>query len=222
MNDFELGRFLNSLNRQELATREHMLDHGQLGSETTSPATTGNSHHPAHFEATDPVSALASKTRADEGPSDTSKIDTEINGDRTAPISDHHLPSTLHANEGELESNDSTQHEAACLSEEGCTAPLNVKRDQEPSTRLRTCSKPRLAPPPHAVPSDQQDPNKPNTTTTRSPPILINPKCSGYFVEPVTPLFFRSLAHLITLSVDEMDEPFSICWRTVWKDYLSE
>jgi len=167
-----------------------MLDHGQLGSETpsTSPATTGNSHHPAHSEATDPASALVSKTRADEGPSDTSKIDIEINGDRTPPISGHHLPSTLHSNESE--SNDSTRHEDTCLSEEGCTAPLNVKRDQEPSTRPRTYSKPRLSPPPHAVPSDQQDPNKPDTTTTRSPPILINPKCSGYFVEPVIPLFF--------------------------------
>ncbi len=208
-----------------------MLDHGQLGPEiqSISPATTRNSPPSAHSEATEPSSALVSKTREDEGskgPSNSSPIDSDIN-DRTPTIFGHYLPNTLHSNESK--STDSSQHENACHSEDGWTASLDVKRDQESATRLRSptnqlYSNPSLAAPSPSctIPSDQQDPNKPQITISRSPPILINPKCSGYFVEPVILIFFHTLDPLITLSVDEMDVPFSICWRIIRKDYMSE
>ncbi|KAK0454898.1 hypothetical protein EV421DRAFT_1759917 [Armillaria borealis] len=53
--------------------------------------------------------------------------------------------------------------------------------------------------------SIQTNVNRSNTSTS-SPPILMNPKCSGYFVEPV----------------NEMDGTVLGEWRSGWKDYMPQ
>lgn len=54
-----------------------------------------------------------------------------------------------------------------------------------------------------------------------SPPILINPKCSGYFVEPVCPSYLHR-ALIITMCLDEVDGARARKRRARWQDPLSE
>jgi dual specificity phosphatase 12 len=55
------------------------------------------------------------------------------------------------------------------------------------------------------------------------PPILANPKCSGYFVEPVGASSFITVQYVPydTLTLDEVDGTFSGKWRGGGKDNMS-
>jgi hypothetical protein len=53
-------------------------------------------------------------------------------------------------------------------------------------------------------------------------PILINPKCSGYFVEPVCHPAFPQSHHALLFKIDEMDGPFFICRLACREDYVSQ
>lgn len=48
-----------------------------------------------------------------------------------------------------------------------------------------------------------------------SAPILVNPKCSGYFLEPVCPFFLTIIVlNLLIKLADEMDGTLSVIWST--------
>ncbi len=61
--------------------------------------------------------------------------------------------------------------------------------------------------------------NRSNTSTS-SPPILMNPKCSGYFVEPVSWSEYIRMAFLTRSATDEMDGTVLGERRIGWKDYM--
>lgn len=220
--------------RHELATREHMLDHGQLGPPTPalpslSPATSRrpsandrpSSRRPSMILSSRALMESLSMSSISMSSLSMSALDTEDD-----PESDG--VENGHANDPPPSGVDAKSTLPPSLSMEGLGKDLSdaldaaVATDEDPSTRTSTQSETvrvlspvhesrdisKASGPPPPQPSTQyaspldlaaelhshpklaalRTPPSLSMTGIRSavsPPILMNPKCSGYFVEPM-------------------------------------
>ncbi|KAJ7634647.1 hypothetical protein FB45DRAFT_909436 [Roridomyces roridus] len=228
--------------RQELATREHMLDHGQLGAPTPAAATPVTSRHPSISMATRPRlgSLVSTRPRRPSGLADTlamSALDTneppppqEDTPDgvkrsvsdgppqrpRLRPLISGVADLTMsQLSMSALETEDDSGPEDAPSDEQRSTttfqaaarlgrrlsdavfasppAETSPQAEESPTTHFSSSediaaqlfANPKLA----AIRNPMMTPLTPMQGPPKqfpiSPPILANPKCSGYFVEPM-------------------------------------
>ncbi|KAJ7689404.1 hypothetical protein B0H17DRAFT_937233 [Mycena rosella] len=236
--------------RQELATREHMLDHGQLGAPTPAAGTPATSRHPSMSMAVRPHlgSATSSSTRPrrpsilGDSTLSMSALDTDETPDGDVAPSPHRTSSdpprrprlrplisgiadlTMSAldaggvSASALETEDASDEDGsgedaepqpqprahalaalgrrlsdAVIASPADTAPTSPTADDGPAARPPVTTRfsstddiaaqlyahPKLAA--SRVPGTSMSP----LALPTSPPILVNPKCSGYFVEPM-------------------------------------
>ncbi|KAJ7118631.1 hypothetical protein C8R43DRAFT_1035569 [Mycena crocata] len=245
--------------RQELATREHMLDHGQLGAPTPAAATPVASRHPSMNMVTRPRLGSLSNSRprrpsglaealsmsaldTDDPPPEDDLVDGDSGSPRVRrtssdaprrpplrPLISGVADLTMSAlSMSALETEDDSEPEdappptdaqqqpslpsthafaaAARLGRRLSDAVLASPSDTSPEPRAPDAGPERPAPTTHFSSSDDiaaqlcahpklaafrgstMTPLTPLQTPKNlpiSPPILVNPKCSGYFVEPM-------------------------------------
>jgi len=187
--------------RQELATREHMLDHGQLGPATPadSPADSRRPsralpRRPSGESARRRPSRLSFSSKFGESLSMTSIEPT--NGSTVHPL--HTLRNMSHTStdttsaleiedESETELNAFPANSSSEVTKSGdATEGASLPVESPPTTHFinpSDLSSQLFANPALAVLRSANSAVSPNSIN--SPPILLNTKCSGYFVEPM-------------------------------------
>ncbi|KAI0792541.1 protein-tyrosine phosphatase-like protein [Abortiporus biennis] len=164
--------------RQELATREHMLDHGQLG-----PATP-----------IEPLAASASPTTEDL-PQVRFPIPSNEAYDSAVKLGQD-LSDNLTISESKLRDSETSEtQDSTQISTEAESGPLTSTPTPSKSYPVhpsalnhQLLTNPKLAALRQGIPLPPHLLNvRTNSTVTPadSPPILVNSKCSGYFVEPM-------------------------------------
>lgn len=155
--------------RQELATREHLLDHGQLG-------------QVAPLQHVTPTTLVVpSVTQQD--PLSMPTIDpTELDAKKTGEEPEHEMAAV-----GLVRENSGVEMDTATTR---ATRPANPTAQLFADPRLAALRPPPLSDPPAR--SLSQAPIPTTSPKSKSPvvgsSILLNPQCSGYFVEPVRSL----------------------------------
>ncbi|KAG1805354.1 protein-tyrosine phosphatase-like protein [Suillus subaureus] len=176
--------------RQELATREHMLDHGQLGPPTPalpslSPATSRRpSANDRGTSSRRPSMSLGARALM-ESLSMSSLSIVDVKSSRSSSMSMEGLGKDLSdALDASVATNDGPST--------GTTTQSETVRVLSPVHESQDTSKTGgpLQPPLHSHPKLAALRMPPSLSMTGirssiSPPILMNPKCSGYFVEPM-------------------------------------
>jgi dual specificity phosphatase 12 len=165
---FSLGKVQSKwfISRQELATREHMVDHGQLSSPTPAVSYSPVISAPSSFMGSlktpiSPSDAATNDLQDIPGPADVEQA-AALGESISKKISESEGPSSTVYNSPVKSSNLS---HAAELSAQLISNPMIAA--------LRTGLTVVPAP-------------SPSLTGVRASPILANSKCSGYFVEPVS------------------------------------
>jgi len=163
--------------RQELATRDHMLDHGQLDLPTSSQQiNTGCDDDSASSSSGNAKSTMPSTISPDAN----DIVDVKVTSSQKLQLSDSFL---VNSSKSEI----ATSPDSIDQPSSTTTTITRLKGPSDLASELY--SNPKLAalrirPPSH--PSDPSQDSCPNPDLTQHRhPILINPKCSGYFVEPM-------------------------------------
>ncbi|KAF8637468.1 hypothetical protein AX16_010796 [Volvariella volvacea WC 439] len=206
--------------RQELATREHMIDHGQLGPPTPAALTPAGSRRPSSN--LQPLTQIASNTpthpegQRTVGSLAMTSVDVNGAGETVISQSDYAVEDDARDDNGEQDTPNPnrTPQPGRALSSTGARPPAAVAPQDKLTSqgisrvdsshplsqassqyatsadlsaalmanpKLAALRSPHISPAPAAPASIAPLPS----ITPISPPILINPKCSGYFVEPV-------------------------------------
>lgn len=256
---------INAYTRQELATREHMLDHGQLGPATPavrSPAPSRrssalSSHRPSMTQVRPGVGSFtesrprrSSHLLGDSLTMTTAEDLDPLSNSALEDNSDEDEPSTSQG----MAASANLVYSSAEMSDE--TAKILGRRMSDTMRSPLTASKkPSSEDMKYMERSPEDVDNRPPETTFISPvdfsaalnanpnlaalrsqaplskvsslisaPILANPKCSGYFVEPVCIIVIASLSPggISNQIQDEMDGAFPRSRPARRKDYLSE
>lgn len=204
--------------RQELAAREHMLGHGQLGLATSSVgAFTPMDYRPPSMNNVEPrIRSLPHPLGGDLGKplmtqrgSSRGSFSETKGGFLGLAAVGREMSETLSmsAEDGpgiERENKPDTLSVGGFVHPHGPSAQLHANPQL---AALRTTDLPKSTTQP--------------STLASTPPILVDQRCSGYFVEAVCP--YDSLFHLPrSMVLDEMDGSVSGKWGNGWQDYLPE
>jgi len=174
--------------RHDLATREHLLDHGQLGPSNENPSECRPQSQPSPI--TKSCNLTNSKTlgHPSSSPTISQKINTGRDGELASDSNADIVSTPKDASNAEGKISDpipAARSDPASSSDS--VDPPSVTRSEDPSDLASELyTKLRIGPSSSSFEPSQQDSHlQQHISLHTSPPILINPKCSGYFVEPV-------------------------------------
>ncbi|TFK72448.1 phosphatases II [Pluteus cervinus] len=167
--------------RQELAAREHMLDHGQLGppvpeSSTTTSSLEVLSSHPA------PTSKDNESTTIPEVATEPEQNDTARENNEPSQSLNSRITVNGNDNNGET-----TQSPSKNVRFETPASSQTRHYATSASLNAGIMANPQLAALRGGLPIPSAAQNTPRDPTPPSPhiPVLTNPSCSGYFLEPM-------------------------------------
>ncbi len=191
--------------RQDLATREHMLDHGQppssiqasrqLMDETNNLTSTLLPTTPDGGSKAPPPRNDCPTSATNQYPSENAKEKVETDASQ---ILGYHSARAGTSQSGSLPLQEDGHFVPEAHGVEEYTS-LELKPIERPTTHLKSPSEPATQDPkisalqsPSALTSGQTQPilSEKIDSIINSPSILVDPKCSGYFVEPVRTQLF--------------------------------